>query len=67
MKHSTTSIQDNLIGFSELSNQEMTELNGGLFWVVVGGVIAGVAAAAYLYEFGYNMVDKAFENAKKQQ
>lgn len=66
MKHTTTNIHDNLIGFSELSNQEMTELNGG-FWIIIAGVIGAVAAAAALYEFGYNMVDKAFETAKKQQ
>ncbi|MEI6677159.1 MAG: class IIb bacteriocin, lactobin A/cerein 7B family [Mariniphaga sp.] len=64
MRHTTTNIQDNLIGFSKLSNQEMTELNGG-FWIIVAGVIGAVAAAVNLYEYGYNMVDKAFENAKK--
>lgn len=62
MKH-TTIVTDNLIGFSELSNKEMTAINGGS-WLVAAGVLAACAGAAYLYEFGYNMVDKAFANAK---
>ena len=66
MKHSTTHNQDNLIGFSELSNQEMKNLNGG-FWLIVAGVLGAMATAAALYRFGYDMVDKAYENAKKQQ
>lgn len=53
---------NNLEGISELSHQESTEIDGG-FWVVVAGVIGAAAAAAYLYEFGYNMVDKAFAKA----
>jgi lactobin A/cerein 7B family class IIb bacteriocin len=53
----------NLMGVSELSNREQEEINGG-FWPIVGGVIATVAAGAYLYEFGYNMVDRAFARAK---
>ena len=60
MKH-TTIFTDNLIGFSELSNKEMTMINGG-FWMVIAGVLGACAAAAYLYEFGYNMVDKAYAN-----
>lgn len=66
MKHTTTNIQNNLFGFTELSDKEMTKLNGG-FWLIIAGVLGAMAAAAALYEFGYNMVDKAFETAKKQQ
>ena len=31
------------------------------------GFLGAMAAAAALYRFGYDMVDKAYENAKKQQ
>lgn len=51
---------DNLSGFSELSRLEMKKINGG-FWPIVLGVIAACSGLAYLYEFGYNMVDQAFE------
>jgi lactobin A/cerein 7B family class IIb bacteriocin len=54
---------DNVMGVSELSKIDMKEVNGGS-WLVVAGVIGAVAAGAYLYEFGYNMVDKAFARAK---
>lgn len=54
---------NNLEGISELSNQELTKINGGIF-PVVAAVIGGAAAAAYLYEFGYNMVDNAFARGK---
>lgn len=50
---------DNLEGISELSYQESKEIDGG-FWTIAAAVVATVAAGAYLYEFGYNMVDKAF-------
>jgi lactobin A/cerein 7B family class IIb bacteriocin len=49
----------------ELSRLEMENTNGGVFpWAVVATVVGICAGVAYLYDFGYNMVDKAFANAK---
>ena len=43
----------------------MENTNGGVFpWAVVATVVGVYAGVAYLYDFGYNMVDKAFANAK---
>ncbi|MHB1178247.1 MAG: class IIb bacteriocin, lactobin A/cerein 7B family [Daejeonella sp.] len=51
---------DSFDGMSELSELEKQDIKGG-FWPVILGVIGAAAGAAYLYEFGYNMVDKAFQ------
>ena len=53
-----------LMNVEEISAEKGININGG-FWHVVVGVIGCAAGAAYLYEFGYNMVDKAFTRAKK--
>jgi hypothetical protein len=50
----------------ELTTSEAKKINGGFAWpAIVGGVVGAVAAGAYLYEFGYNMVDKAFARQKR--
>lgn len=64
MKEQVLIPHDSQVVLTDLCNNEITEINGG-FWIVAAGVVGAVAGLAYLYEFGYNMVDKSL--ARKQQ
>ena len=56
---------DSFDATSKLSDLEKRDIKGG-YWTVVVAVIGAVAAVAYLYEFGYNMVDKALARSESK-
>ena len=65
MRNQISNPQVNQVVLTEMTNSELTEINGGAFWILAAGVIGAVAGLAYLYEFGYNIVDKSL--ARQQQ